>query len=123
MQTRVYRALMVMAGAPIAGGRPPEPEQIELVYWFPDFPGESVHLSYDSMQYQQDQELLLRLVTEIHTAREFPLTEDLAKCSLCLYRSPCNRGRAAGTASALDEDLGGDRAFDLDFDQVGEISF
>src|SRR5829696_7453688 len=38
MQTRVYRALLVNAGAHLNNGQLFEPEQIEMIYWFADFP-------------------------------------------------------------------------------------
>src|SRR4030095_211067 len=38
MQTRVYRALLVHAGAHLNHGKPFAPEQIEMIYWFSDFP-------------------------------------------------------------------------------------
>ncbi|MBI5352837.1 MAG: PD-(D/E)XK nuclease family protein, partial [Chloroflexi bacterium] len=39
-QTRVYRALLVKAGAHLNNGQSFTPEQIEMVYWFADFPTE-----------------------------------------------------------------------------------
>ena len=39
-QTRVYRALLVQAGAHLNNNQPFEPEQIEMIYWYADFPSE-----------------------------------------------------------------------------------
>src|SRR5512145_2208530 len=41
MQTRVYQALLVKAGMHLNNGKPFEPEQIEMIYWFADLPEES----------------------------------------------------------------------------------
>src|ERR1700690_2110693 len=39
-QTRVYRALLIQAGAHLNGNKPFVPEQIEMIYWYADFPSE-----------------------------------------------------------------------------------
>src|SRR5512141_1114580 len=51
MQTRVYRAMVVRAGAHLNNGKPFEPEQVEMIYWFGDFPAEPARFEYTSAQY------------------------------------------------------------------------
>jgi len=53
-QTRVYRALLVEAGAHLNSGRPFEPEQIEMVYWYADYSSEPTRFKYDSDQFKRD---------------------------------------------------------------------
>jgi hypothetical protein len=76
MQTRVYRALLVQAGAHLNQGKPFEPEQIEMTYWFADFPDEPARFPYTSAQFQRDWDTLLKLSNEVASASSYPLTED-----------------------------------------------
>ncbi len=46
MQTRVYRYLLVRAGADLNGGRPLAPEQVTMTYWFAETPAEPVTFAY-----------------------------------------------------------------------------
>jgi hypothetical protein len=124
LQTRVYRALLVKAGAHLNGSKPFEPEQVELVYWYADFPTEPAHFPYTTGQHQRDWQALTKLVAAAGADREFPMTEDQKKCSYCPYRSYCERGVEAGSSEQLEvalPDSSGD--FDIDFGQVGEIEF
>lgn len=123
MQTRVYRALLVQAGAHLNNGKPFEPEQIEMIYWFADFPEEPARLSYTSAQYQRDRDLLLKLSEEVGAAASYPLTEDRQKCLFCTYRSYCERGIRAGDIEQAEADMEAEELFDVNFEQIGEIAF
>ena len=50
MQTRVYRALLVQAGAYLNGGAPIPPDQVEMVYWYADFPSEPTRFPWSQVQ-------------------------------------------------------------------------
>jgi CRISPR/Cas system-associated exonuclease Cas4 (RecB family) len=122
LQTRVYRALLVEAGAYLNGGTPFQPEQIEMIYWYADFPSEPARFPYHAAQYKRDREALTGLIHEIEHHQHFPMTEDEKKCSYCPYRSYCNRGEKAGTLE--DAGLEGPSPdFDLNFEQIAEIEF
>jgi CRISPR/Cas system-associated exonuclease Cas4 (RecB family) len=131
MQTRVYRALLVHAGAHLNNGRPFEPEQIEMVYWFADFPNDPARFAYTSAQYKRDWDLLEKLSDEIQTAlrqaqdsaSRYPLTDDATRCLYCPYRSYCERGVRAGEADQAEAETEAEELFDVNFEQVGEISF
>ena len=123
MQTRVYRALLVQAGAHLNGGKPFEPEQIEMIYWFPDFPEEPARFPYTSAQFQRDWDTLLKLSEEIASASSYPLTEDRQKCLFCTYRSYCERGIRAGEAEQAEAEMEAEELFDVNFEQIGEIAF
>jgi hypothetical protein len=125
MQTRVYRALLVQAGAHLNQGKPFDPEQIEMIYWFADFPEEPAHFPYTSAQFQRDWDALLKLSDEVATASSYPLTEDRQKCLFCTYRSYCERGIQAGNAEQAEADAAREveELFDVDFEQIGEIAF
>jgi CRISPR/Cas system-associated exonuclease Cas4 (RecB family) len=123
MQTRVYRALLVHAGAHLNDGQPFKPEQVEMVYWFSDFPDDPARFTYTTAQNKRDWDTLVNLAEEIHAASSFPLTDDRAKCSYCPYRSYCNRGVRAGEGDQAEAEMEADELFDVNFEQIGEIAF
>ena len=123
MQTRVYRALLVNAGAHLHQGRPFEPEQIEMIYWFADFPNEPARFPYTTAQYQRDWDLLIKLSEEIDSASSYPLTDDRQKCAYCTYRSYCERGIRAGDMDQAEAEMEAEELFDVNFEQIGEIEF
>ncbi|HEY5731947.1 MAG TPA: PD-(D/E)XK nuclease family protein [Anaerolineales bacterium] len=123
MQTRVYRALLVHAGAHLNGRTSFEPEQIEMVYWFANFPNEPARFKYSSAQYKRDWDTLEKLADEIQNASSYPLTDDRTKCSYCPYRSYCDRGVRAGDMNAAEVEMEAEELFDINFEQIGEIAF
>lgn len=123
MQTRVYRALLVHAGAHLNNGQPFEPEQVEMVYWFADYPNEPARFTYTSAQYKRDWDTLVKFAEEIHNASSYPLTDDRAKCSYCPYRSYCDRGVHAGDLEQAEAESEAEELFDVNFEQIGEIAF
>lgn len=127
MQTVVYRYVLVQAGAHLNGGKPLQPEQIAMVYWFAAHPDQPEHLPYDTAKYQSDSETLAALVAEIDARGEdsFELTPDESRCRFCTYRSLCRRGTRAGDFLLAEMELEGERELllDFDFDQIAEIEF
>ena len=124
LQTRVYRALLIQAGAYLNNDNPFLPEQIEMTYWYAGFPSEPARFPYTASQYKRDWDALTSMINAISNHRYFSLTEDEKKCAYCPYRSYCNRGEKAG---ALDEsEAGMDAAaaeFNINFEQIAEIEF
>ncbi len=123
MQTRVYRALLVHAGAHLNGGKPFEPEQIEMVYWFSEYPDDPARFVYTSAQYKRDWDTLLKLADEIRDASSHPQTDDRQKCGFCPYRSYCERGIRAGDMDQAEAEMEAEELFDVNFEQIGEIAF
>ena len=139
LQTRVYLYLLVRAGAVLNGGSEPgrsasqplRPEQIEMIYWFANFPDEPERLRYDATQFEADERNLREMAAEIAQRDDevFPLTDDIKRCLFCAYRSLCRRGVEAGDLDAADAALAAeeiaspDWAASFDFEQVGEIAF
>jgi CRISPR/Cas system-associated exonuclease Cas4 (RecB family) len=123
MQTRVYRAMLVRAGSHLNHGEPFAPEQIEMIYWFADFPSEPARFEYTSAQYQRDWDLLLKLSNEIASASSHPQTDDRQKCAYCTYRSFCERGVQAGNWNEAESETQAEELFDVNFEQIGEIAF
>ncbi len=127
LQTRIYRFLLVEAGAFLNNRQPLDPGQIEMVYWFSEFPTEPERFPYNQAQYDANREYLVNLINEIArlTPGQFYLTPDVEKCKFCIYRSLCDRGEKAGEWQAQEEDEGmsAAREADLGFEQIGEIEF
>jgi len=123
MQTRVYRAMLVKAGAHLNNGQPFEPKQVEMVYWFADFPDEPAQFGYTSAQYTRDWDSLLKLAEEAGSASSFPQTDDHQKCAYCTYRSYCERGVHAGDLNEAEAEMQAEELFDVNFEQIGEIAF
>jgi CRISPR/Cas system-associated exonuclease Cas4 (RecB family) len=123
MQTRVYRALLVNAGAHLNNGRPFEPEQIEMVYWFAEFPNELARFTYTAAQHKRDWDIFNKLITEITSASSYQLTDDHQKCAYCTYRSYCERGIRAGDVDQAEAEMEAEELFDVNFEQIGEIEF
>lgn len=122
-QTRIYRALLGKAGNHLNGGQPIRPEQIQMVYWFADFPAEPAVFPYNTGQFQRDWDALVKLAEEIATATNFALTDDLQRCAYCPYRGYCDRGARAGDVADAESEMEADELFDVNFEQVGEIAF
>jgi CRISPR/Cas system-associated exonuclease Cas4 (RecB family) len=123
LQTRVYPTLLLQAGAHLNGGTPFAPEQVEMVYWFADFPDQPERFPYSAAAYQADLDYLAEMLATIERLGEndFSLTTDTRQCAYCVYRSLCERGDKAGLLD--DFDTLDDTVPDLDFDQTVEIEY
>lgn len=123
LQTHVYPYLLVQAGAALAG-RILRPEQVEMVYWYAEFPDQPIRFEYDEAHYHRDQRSLAALAKEIEALQEnqFERTEDEHKCSYCVYRSLCERGVTAGPLDKMEEEASASE-LEINFDQIGEIGF
>ncbi|MBN2003702.1 MAG: PD-(D/E)XK nuclease family protein [Anaerolineae bacterium] len=127
LQTRVYRYLIVKAGAYLNAGQAFEPEQITMTYWFSDFPDSPERLPYTTMQYHDDAQYLAGLVAQIAALEQdgFTLTDNEQRCAYCLYRSYCERGVHAGQIGDLEDEPEAETAdlLNFDFEQIAEIAF
>lgn len=127
-QTRVYRYVLVQAGAALNDGQRFQPEQVTMVYWFSEHAQDPVILRYEAAQYRQDADDLRALITRIAGMDEagFVKTDEVARCRFCPYRSHCGRGIEAGQLDQLDV-LESEReeaeSLDFDFEQIAEIAF
>ncbi len=127
LQTRIYRFLLVEGGAFLNENKPLEPEQVEMIYWFTEFPANPERFPYDKKQYEADRDYLANLIGEISRleAGQYYLTPDVNQCRFCIYRSLCDRGEKAGQWEDQEEEAesspSGDS--DLGFEQIGEIEF
>ena len=70
-QTRVYRAMLVRAAAHLNAGKPFDPGQVEMIYWYADFPSEPARFHYTAAQYKRDWSALEKLTSEITGSSDF----------------------------------------------------
>ena len=126
LQTRLYRYLLVEAGTPLNEKQPVKPEQVQMVYWFAEYPTQPEYFPYDTAQFLADSDYLRRLIAEIgqHEEEVWSLTQDECLCLFCYYRSLCARKVIAGPLNDLaDEQAIAPTDFDVDLEQVAEIAF
>jgi CRISPR/Cas system-associated exonuclease Cas4 (RecB family) len=127
LQSRVYPFLLVSAGAYLNGNQAILPEQVEMVYWFTEFPKAPMVLQYDAKHYEEDRHFLQTLVHEIVSQAdgEFPLTLNEKHCRFCNYRSLCQRGVKAANLDPEAEfsESGYESPQEIDFEQIAEIEF
>ena len=81
--------------------------EIEMVYWYPEFPDQPHRFQFDEDSLQGLRKKLSELINEIAhlAASDFILTDDKNKCLYCQFRSYCNRGDKPGFFS---EELSGE---------------
>jgi hypothetical protein len=126
MQSLVYPFVLAMAGSHLNGDRPVAPEQIQLVYWFANFPAQVERFDYDRRGHGAARTRLESLINTIATydAESWSLTDNVRRCRYCIYRTLCDR--EAVTPTELDapaEHEVEDDLFDLDLEQIAEIEF
>lgn len=128
LQTRVYPFLLIQAGTQLNGGQPLRPEQVEMIYWFADFPTEPERFVYEMARFEADRAYLASLIGEITDVLErgdLPLTAQERRCRYCVYRSLCQRGVGAGRLDEGEEESDAEEGLDLmiDLEQIGEIEY
>jgi len=122
MQTRVYLYTLAKSGMNVTKNKMIEPERIEMLYWFANFPNEPALMIYSAEQMLQDEAYLLNLIEQIQNKddKAFPLTHDEKQCKFCVYRSLCDRGTSAGEYSSS-EFLESDALIKNSFINMAEI--
>ncbi|MBQ6509364.1 MAG: PD-(D/E)XK nuclease family protein [Flexilinea sp.] len=104
-QTRLYRFLARTCAARLIGaglhGIPAE--NIEMVYWFPEHPGEPIRLPYSEGAYQEDMTWLRMKAREMCSEAEadYPCRDDLRACRFCEYETYCFPKQTAFAAEGM----------------------
>ena len=127
VQTRLYRMVLMQAGATLNRDKTLSPADITMNYWFAAFPQAMVSLPYNQAQFEADQAYLSSLIAEIYNKdpEEFIKTNDINQCRFCVYRSHCDRGIEAGSLTDFN-DFGiepEDFNLEIDFDDIAEIKY
>jgi CRISPR/Cas system-associated exonuclease Cas4 (RecB family) len=126
IQTRLYLYALKQAGSILINTKPFKAEKISMSYWFAQFPENVVDISYDDLALKDDDQYFIQLISEIKAGKEgdFVMTQNQSRCSYCVYRSLCDRGREAGTGEDVFAIQDPDSSFlDLDFENIPEIAF
>jgi CRISPR/Cas system-associated exonuclease Cas4 (RecB family) len=127
LQTKVYPYLLVRAGSHLNSEQSLQPQQVEMRYWFANFPAQPERFSYDAAQYEADEVYLASLIDKIESLGEegFRLTADQRRCRYCPYRSLCERGVQAGAFDEAEDELEWADDLDIipDFEQIAEIEY
>ena len=123
IQTRLYPFVLAAAGAVLNGGVPLSPSQIQMMYWFPEFPDRPEQILYSIAQFEEDRYFLQKQVEEIctHSAGAFWMAEDEKRCLYCEYRSYCGRGCKAGCME--DDGEFSSESIEIDFGQLEGTAF
>jgi CRISPR/Cas system-associated exonuclease Cas4 (RecB family) len=123
-QTRVYRYVLVEGAAELNRGVALTPSQVELIYWFTNYPQQPERLPYDTRQHAADRDALQAAVAEIvaQDQQEWTLTQDLTRCRYCTYRTLCER-KIVEAPEPEWEPAEGPEDWEIDLDQVGEVAF
>lgn len=125
-QTLIYRYVLVYAGTHLNNHVPFQPEQIEMVYWFADFPAQSEHFGYTTEQHNATAQALAKVTAEIEARQEpeWPLTNDERQCRYCTFRALCNRYESQSQGGQVPEEPETDSFdFELELEQIAEIVF
>jgi CRISPR/Cas system-associated exonuclease Cas4 (RecB family) len=124
-QTRVYRYVLVKAGAQFGEGQPWAPGQVELIYWFSNFPAQAERFPYDDGQYTEDEWALQAAIAEIAAVNEteWRLTDDLKRCRYCTYRTFCDRAKVDAEEGGWERGENEDLTDWIDLEQIAEIEF
>ena len=84
------------------------PENIKMIYWFPEFPSESETIHFTNQLYEDVKEHLTKIIREIsrQSIGNYCLTDYVKRCTYCNYRSLCNRGvQAASWADEIENEI------------------
>ncbi len=97
-QSRVYPLIQYQLNSSTDGNNGVTSPSVRMVYWFPEFPRDTIVINYEHSLYQEDESFVRGLIAEIanKTEEEFATTPDSRKCAYCRYRSLCSRGIVAG---------------------------
>jgi len=128
MQTLVYPYVLTHAAGSITRLGPADPGQIEMIYWFANFPEQPERFSYNGSVHDADAKYIGHLISKINQKTEpiFSLTPDVKRCLFCTYRSLCDRGVKPGEMHQLEawqESGSSSEDVSFDYEQIGEIEF
>jgi len=135
LQTRMYPFVLVQGGTTFNGGVPIAPQQVEMLYWFAEFPAQPECFAYSAEQFAADEAFLVGLLREIDAQLssraaavqhlyEFPKTGNRQLCRFCVYRSLCWEDVQAGLlAEAGDVERTEAALEDLDLESIAPIPF
>lgn len=126
LQTRIYPLVLVSAGTQLNGGEPIVAEQVEMLYWFAEFPAQAERFVYTAGALAADSALLEGMIQEINERAEdeFAKTENRRQCRYCVYRSLCWDDIEAGLLAEMDDVEGIETDLEeIDLEAIAPIPF
>lgn len=122
-QSKVYPFVVTVSSQTLTLSDPVDPENIKMIYWFPEHPLLPVEMEYSAAKFEKDEKELTRLITEINSLdgrEEFPKTDNLRLCEFCSFRSFCGRGSSAGSSDeeVLTPSGSDENPFEIDFESL-----
>ncbi len=125
VQSRLYPILLVKAGSHLNNLQRIPPHQVNMQYWFADYPSSPEIIIYSQEKYDSDLQFLQQIMQEIENlpAGQFQITHDEKRCRYCQYRSLCRRGVTAGYQDDLEDNTNLEMPLEVDFEHLGEIPF
>jgi len=100
-QSCLYHYLLAEAGAPYWDGAPPPVGQIEMLYWFADYPASPARFPYSAAEHAANRARLgaaISLIAGLPTEAFVPC-DDATACARCIYQEFCVRGAGVGLAT------------------------
>lgn len=126
IQTILYPCILYSNQAAVEKQVSTPIKQLEMIYWFSEFPDQPIKFEFSQKEIELNTTKLSDLALKISQLKlgEFKLTDDLKKCSFCIFRSLCNRGSIAGNL-LLDETSTKyeSEGFELSFDDITDVEF
>lgn len=122
-QTMVYLYGVTRCSQVLTQADAVDPENVQMIYWYPERPTLPIAIEYSSAQYASDELRLSNLLLEIaalNGREQFPKTENRKLCNFCRFRSLCGRGVTAGTHDEGENsaDQSEESLFDIDFNSL-----
>jgi hypothetical protein len=116
----------VRAGASLNGGHEILAEQVEMIYWFAQYPTSTIRFPYSQAQYEEDERYLSNLISQIAShsnPKEFFQSADEKSCAYCQYRTLCGRGMVGGELDDFDDDQNSEENLGsrIDMDNLLEV--
>jgi hypothetical protein len=126
LQTRIYPFVLVGGGATLNGEEPIAPEQVEMWYWFAEFPAQPEQFVYSAEQLDVDQAFLEAMIGEIKACPEERLlkTDNRQLCRYCGFRSLCWDDVLAGPLADIEDLEAAEEALEaIDLHSIAPIPF
>jgi len=129
VQSCLYPLVLSLSGMDLKADRQPvAPENVEMLYWFANYPYDPLVIQYDQAKFERDLTYITDLILEISSIEPggFALVEDQKTCRFCSYRSLCKDGLKPGSFDEMahtdnDSELSALlQSLDNGLDQIGE---
>lgn len=126
-QTKVYPFILSSAGKHLYPSKRIESDQLKMIYWFAEYPGNMELFEFDKYKLTQAKEEIGNTIEKIAgmNPEEFLKTDQEVKCKFCVYRALCERGDLPGEDEEANELIFSEESaeFEWDLDKIAEIEF